>query len=344
MTSRQRLERAKQRQAADRPPWAVWRHFPEADFHTEATVEANLAFFRRFRPDLWKLTPRSSFCIRDYGATDVYQGDPLGRPKYLEPVIRHPDHWERLPRLAARSGYLGQQLDCIRGILECRDPDVPVVQTVFSPLAQAKNLCGGAQALACHWRENPRKLRSGLERITENTLAFIKELAGLQLDGVFYTIQDADISGGPDYFELCRDLDEAVLKKAPGWLNILHVHGAADDFSGFLTYPAAMIHGDESDFGRSFESLKNGTPPLLGGGISWPLHGFQSTREAAEAGRRCRERMAGSANWLMSPSCVLPVATPPEHIEAAFMQADYSAPATDFSASHRERSRKLRLS
>lgn len=322
MTSRQRLERAKQGQPADRPPWAVWRHFPDEDFNTEATVAANLAFFGRVRPDLWKLTPRSSFCVRDYGAADVFQGDPLGRAKYMGAVIRHPDHWERLPRLNAQAGYLGQQLDCIRGILARRDTEVPVVQTVFSPLTQAKNLCGGADAIARHWRENPGKLRTGLERIAENTIAFMKELAALHLDGVFYTIQDAGISGGPGYRELCRDLDETILSGAPGWLNILHVHGTTDDFSEFLSYPVAMIHGDEADFGRSFESLKQGTPPLLGGGIPWPVQGYQNTREAAEAGRRCRERMKGSANWLMSPSCVLPVATPAKHIEAAFSRPD----------------------
>ena len=43
---------------------------------------------------------------------------------------------------------------------------MPVLQTIFSPLAQAKNLAGG-ETLLVHMRQYPEAVLEGLQTITE---------------------------------------------------------------------------------------------------------------------------------------------------------------------------------
>jgi uroporphyrinogen decarboxylase len=61
---------------------------------------------------------------------------------------------------------------------------VPFVQTIFSPLSQAKNLIGGNNLLV-HLRQFPDALIEGLEIITESTIKFIDSIKRTGLAGIF---------------------------------------------------------------------------------------------------------------------------------------------------------------
>lgn len=65
MEKRERLQAAIQGDAVDRPPVALWRHFPVADQDPSAFAEAVIGFQRRFDFDFVKITPASSYCVRD---------------------------------------------------------------------------------------------------------------------------------------------------------------------------------------------------------------------------------------------------------------------------------------
>ena len=66
----------------DRPPVALWRHFPVDDQSSETLASATLFFQKSYDFDFVKITPASSFCLRDWGAEDVWEGNPEGTRRF----------------------------------------------------------------------------------------------------------------------------------------------------------------------------------------------------------------------------------------------------------------------
>ena len=154
ITHRQRLETCLSGEKPDRPPVALWRHFPVDDQTPEGLAEATLNFQKLYQFDFVKVTPASSFCVKDWGSQDEWTGDPEGTRDYTHRVIQQPEDWTRLQALDPARGHLGDQLKCLE-ILEAElGPNTPIIQTIFSPMAQAKNLVGGDELLV-HIRRYP---------------------------------------------------------------------------------------------------------------------------------------------------------------------------------------------
>ena len=99
MTKRQRLEAAFCGEAVDRPPVALWRHWPGDDQRAEDLARAQVAFQQRYDFDFIKVTPSSSYCVQDWGVQDVYLGNNEGTREYTRWVIQEPDDWRRLAPL-----------------------------------------------------------------------------------------------------------------------------------------------------------------------------------------------------------------------------------------------------
>ena len=66
LTARERLQACiKNDPALDRSPVALWRHFPVDDQRPETLAAATLDFQHHYNFDLVKVTPASSFAIKD---------------------------------------------------------------------------------------------------------------------------------------------------------------------------------------------------------------------------------------------------------------------------------------
>src|ERR1700690_3669392 len=115
-THRERIQACLAGEMPDQTPVALWRHFPVDDQSPETLVAAQIAFQRAYDFDLVKVTPASSFCLRDWGAEDEWRGDPEGTRQYTKHVIFQPQDWERLPVLDPTAPHLAGQLACLRQI------------------------------------------------------------------------------------------------------------------------------------------------------------------------------------------------------------------------------------
>ncbi len=204
MNKRERLEAAMAGQSVDRVPVALWRHFPGDDQDPASLAAATIAFQRRWDFDFVKVTPASSFQIKDWGAQDEWQGNIEGTRHYTRRPIERPGDWRKLKAQDARSGALGEQLKCLKMIVEAL-PEAPVIQTVFSPLAQMKNL--GGERLLIDLRQNTADFKAALEVITQSTLAFVREIAATGAAGIFYAVQYATSSllSEAEFAEFGRD-------------------------------------------------------------------------------------------------------------------------------------------
>ncbi len=226
MIKRDRLQAAISGDAAvDRIPVSLWRHFPVDDQHPNDLAAATIEFQNLYDFDFVKVTPSSSFCLRDWGATDEWRGDPEGTRDYTRRVIAQPADWQQLKPLDPRQGALGAQLHALTLIRAGLPKDVPVIQTIFSPVSQARNLVG-ADKFSSQARQYKTEVKSALAVITESCLRFVDEVKKIGVDGIFYAVQFAStqIFSEAEYRELGEPYDRKILEVTRDlWLNVLHL-------------------------------------------------------------------------------------------------------------------------
>jgi uroporphyrinogen decarboxylase len=226
-THRERLQACIKGKVTDRPPVALWRHFPVDDQAPETLAAAVLNFQSTYEFDLVKVTPASSFCVKDWGVEDEWTGDPEGTRKYTRRAINGPSDWEKLPVLEPTAPHLAGQLACLRLIRQKLSEDTPVIQTIFSPLAQAKNLAGN-ETLISHLRLYPEAVMKGLKTIATSSERFVEAALKTGIDGIFYAIQhaQANLLAREEYETFGLPYDLQIMGPAESsWCNLLHLHG-----------------------------------------------------------------------------------------------------------------------
>jgi uroporphyrinogen decarboxylase len=233
----------------------LWRHFPVDDQRPEELANAILDFQKNYDFDLVKVTPASSYCIKDWGAEDEWHGNTEGTRDYSYRVVNAPEDWLKLRLLDPYEGSLGNQLTCLRMVCDELGPDVPVLQTIFNPLAQAKNLVGG-QKLLVHLRQYPDAVREGLEIIAESTFRFIEACCQTGMSGIFYAVQHGSyqLLSRDEYDRFGRDYDLRLLDTvSQKWLNI-HLHGKIS-CSKLRDYPVRVINPRSHTFPNRWVDL-----------------------------------------------------------------------------------------
>lgn len=319
LTHRKRLEDCLASKKPDKTPFALWRHFPVDDQTPDGLAAATAAFQRAWDFDLIKVTPTSSFCIKDWGVEDRWTGNPEGTRDYTRRAIQHPEDWARLPILSPTQGQLGQQIDCLRLLTKAFAPDTPVIQTIFSPMSQAKNLIGPS-ALLVAMRRDPDALHEGLRRITETTIRFLEEAIKTGIDGVFYAVQHGQyglLSTG-EFETFCRQYDLQVLEAARGlWLNLLHLHGEAVMFDQVLDYPVSIMNWHDRQTPPNLSEAQKRFKGIVCGGLrQWETMVLGTPEQVrAEAGEAIQS--TGGVRFMLGTGCVLPTTAPYGNIQAA---------------------------
>jgi uroporphyrinogen decarboxylase len=297
----------------------LWRHFPVDDQTPGGLAAATAHFQRTYDFDLIKVTPTSSFCIKDWGVEDRWNGNPEGTRDYTKRAIQRPEDWSKLKALSPTKGYLGEQLECLQLLVREFRPGTPVIQTIFSPMSQAKNMVG-PEALMVHMRRNPEALRDGLHVIAETTIRFIEETLKIGIDGVFYAVQHAQFGllSEDEFDTFCRNYDLPVLEPVRDlWLNMLHLHGGAVMFNAALDYPSAVINWHDRETQPSlYEAQQRFNGAVCGGLRQWDTM-VLGTPEQVRAEALDAIRATGGKRFILGTGCVLPTTAPYGNIRAA---------------------------
>jgi uroporphyrinogen decarboxylase len=306
-------------QALDRSPVALWRHFPVDDQTPESLAAASAAFQTSYDFDLVKVTPTSSFCIKDWGVDDRWTGNPEGTRDYIRRVIHHADDWARLRPLDPTRGQLGAQLTCLNLLLAELAGHVPVIQTIFSPMSQAKNLAG-PEELLIYMRRDPEALHAGLRMITATTIRFLEETIKTGIDGVFFAVQHGQygLLSGDEFAEFCRPYDLQVLEVVRGlWLNLLHLHGEAVMFDQVLDYPVAIINWHDRQTSPTLAEAQARFPGVVCGGLRQWETMVLGTPDQTRAEALDAIQQTGGKRFILGTGCVLPTTAPRGNILAA---------------------------
>lgn len=319
MNSRQRMESLIRKEPVDQIPVALWRHFPVDDQTPELLAAATLNFQRTFNFDFIKVSPASSFCLKDWGAQDEWHNNTEGTRDYLAPVIKNPDDWKSLTILDPKKGFLSRQLDCLKMIRDSIGQTTPIIQTIFSPLSQAKNLAGKGN-LNYYIRAFPDALKAGLEIITETTSAFIEECVKLGIDGVFYAVQHAsyDILNTSEFEEFGKTYDRKLFPLVNQfWMNVVHVHGKNIMYEAVADYPMQIFNWHDRDTYPSLAKGQNIFNKIVCGGL-----GRIDTMLLGDAGQVKAEiddafNQTGGKQFVLGTGCVLPQTVPYGNIKTA---------------------------
>jgi len=327
MTHRQRLEACIAGEKLDRPPVALWRHFPEDDQNPVRLAAASLAFQQNYDFDFLKVTPASSFSTKGWGIQDVWKGNTEGTREYTRRVIQHPGDWLKLKVLDPTQGSLGRQLQCLTLINDAINPQTPFIQTVFSPLSQAKYLVGQEQLLV-HLRRYPDAVHAGLQTITETTRRFVELALNTGIAGIFYAVQFAQygLLSEVEYAAFGRVYDLQVLENArDAWLNVLHLHGMDVMFDQFTDYPVQVINWHDRETKPSLTEAKTRFPGVLCGGLrQWDTMVVGSpddvTAEACDA-----VNATSGQRFILGTGCVSHIITPHGNLLAALKAVENCA-------------------
>ena len=319
MNHRERMEKCLAGEMADRPPVALWRHFPVDDQDPGRLAAATANFQRIYDYDFVKVTPASSFCVRDWGVQDEWRGAHEGTREYTQRVVHTPEDWGKLSPLDPKAGALGDQLQCLKMLVDDLGEDVPTIQTIFSPLAQAKNLAG-QETLLVHMRKYPEALHQGLKTITESITRFIEAARETGIAGIFYAVQHAQLQlfSEQEIRDFSRRYDLAILEQKGGlWLNVLHLHGANVMFDQFLDYPIEIVNWHDRETWPSLIEAKGRHPGVLCGGLRrWETMVLGSPQEVKEEALDALHA-TGGVRFVLGTGCVTPTTAPHGNLLAA---------------------------
>lgn len=318
MEKRERLEATIAGDVVDRVAVSAWRHQPVDDQSAKAFAEATLAFQREFDFDFVKVTPESSYCVKQWGLDDIWRGHPHGTRDILRRPIREAPDWNHLVSHDPHSGQMAEILMSLGLIGAELGDSTPFIQTIFSPLAQAVKMAG-PEVLMVHLRREPDIMRSALQVITDQTLQFIEAARGTGISGIFFAMQCASYAylSEAEYREFGQPYDLQILGATRDlWLNVLHLHGDGIMFSVVSEYPAAILNWHD-----------RATPPSLSDGLrEWRgavcggvrqeetlVHGTPDDirAEALDAIDATRGR-----RFVLGTGCVAPIVTPYGNLRA----------------------------
>lgn len=307
-THREQIQAALKGEIIDRPPVALWRHFPVDDQSPEALATAHLQYQQNYDFDLIKVTPASSFCLKDWGVEDEWVGDTEGTRRYTKRVIQNPGDWEALPVLEPSSHHLAEQLESLRLIRAGLSPDTPLLQTIFSPLAQAKNLAGNDLLLE-HLRHHPSSVMKGLKTIAETTRLFIEAARATGIDGIFYAVQHAQkqLLSLEEYRVFGLLFDRETIEPAGDmWCNMLHLHGQQVHFELATELPFQIVNWHDRETPPSLADARQLFKGVACGGMR---QGTLVYRDADEVRQEAADaiRQTGGRNFLLGTGCVVPV-------------------------------------
>jgi uroporphyrinogen decarboxylase len=309
-------------QVADRPPVSAWRHFVDAENDATSLAEVTASFTRAWDWDWVKLNPRATYYAEAWGSTfDAHDYHDV-LPRQLRAAVERPSDLPAIGVLsAAANEALSEQLTAAR-LVRAALPDVPVTETVFSPLSVLLQLAGlplyaggviygstPTVTIAELLTADRSAVHHALHAIALTLADYVTALVspGVGLDGIFYAVTGTASPGLIDeatFRELSRPYDEIVLSAASGAHRILHTCGPTSNPEWFDDYPADAVHWDQHAAGNPDVDLALRAVPV--GGVAHTLFGAHDDATVGAQARAALARTRGRA-FLLAPACSVPI-------------------------------------
>ena len=229
----------------DRPPVGAWGHTYREEWSPEELAGITVERARRFGWDYVKFQPRASSFAEAFGSVYHPSGHRLRGPILIRPAVPNLEAWSSVA--VANRKALDDQVDSIRLVARELGPDVPVIQTVFSPVTVGGYLVGKSQSrVVRELRKHPDMVGPALERIAEALVDFTRRSVRAGAAGIFYAISGyAGRKVMPEdvYRDLVLPYDQGVLNALPAkaWFNAVHLCGSNLNFGLARDLPGQAV-------------------------------------------------------------------------------------------------------
>jgi uroporphyrinogen decarboxylase len=318
MTKRERIMAALAGKPVDRVPVAFWRHWPGDDQNAESLAAVTLRYQCQYDLDFIKFPVSSTYCVEDYGITHAYRGSIMGDREYLSRVIQKSDDWAGIAPLDINRGTYGWHLEALRRVIKEKDPEIPIIVTMFNPLAMAAYLAGDELFLA-HLRQYPSRVHPALDALTQTSVRFARACIEAGADGIFLSTRFAsyEVISVEEYRQFGRPADLAVLQSAAdGWFNVLHLHGQHPMFGELADYPIHAINWHDQTSGIDLAAGARLFPGALMGGVE--QLGLLQNGSPEEVSAQAHDAIAGmnGRRLIVSIGCTYPLGVPEANLMA----------------------------
>jgi len=294
------------------------------EHRADGTAEAMLAFQKEFDWDFMKINPRADYHIEDWGLRQRWSHHEFKKHTKSDFPIRTADDWLKLKPLPPTAPVLSEHLKVVSLIRKGSDRELPLLMTVFTPLAVAGRMVEDNQTLVEHIRTAPEKVEAALRAITETFVSFAAELRNAGADGLFFattqwassemlTWEEYERFGVPYDLEVVRAADSDAL-------NLLHVCSGNNYLRQLseLDYNASLYNWDSNDstnmpLEKAFDEIKNGA---LVGGVDendWLLR--STPNEVAKRIEQMKNETDPS-RLIIGPGCSIPPEVPLDNLRA----------------------------
>jgi uroporphyrinogen decarboxylase len=243
----------------------------------------------------------------------------------MQRVIHEPEDWTRLEPLSPTEGELGAQLACLRYIVQELGPETPVIQTIFSPLSQAKNLVG-PEKLLVHLRQYPDAVHAGLQTLAETAIRFTEEAFKTGITGIFYAIQHAQygLLSELEYQTFGKSYDLQCLQPAQdGWLNMVHLHGIDVMFNQVADLPIQILNWHDRETSPSLAEAHEQYSGVLCGGLRRIESMVLGRPETVTAEARDAIMATNGTRLILGTGCVTPITAPFGNLMAARQAVEF---------------------
>jgi uroporphyrinogen decarboxylase len=300
---------------------SFWGHF----YHRESTaadlVAATLEFHERYRWDWVKLNPRKHYHVEPWGVRYRYSGIPGIKPVLESWPVHRGEDWARVTARPHDEGALGEQIEAVRLLRRALPEDVPMVQTVFTPLAILGEMVNEPEDLQQHLESHPTLVRAALNAVTETFVKYVRAVIEAGADGIYLAAVDwasRDLLDPAEHRTWARPWDEALLRAAEGApFNVLHVCRRNNLLFELADYRVAAFSwaATEPTNPSLGEALKE-LPGAVMGGIAHEGSLQQLETAPVLAELESGFEQTGGRRWLAAPGCSIPPSTRPELLQA----------------------------
>lgn len=296
---------------ADRPPVGAWGHTYREEWSPEALAAITVERARQFGWDFVKFQPRASSFAEAFGSVYKPAGHRLKGPVLISAAVPDLDSWRNV-RLVNRKA-LDDQVESIAMVARELGDNVPVIQTVFSPITVGGYLVGKSSArVRRELRQHPELVRPALDRIAGALVEFSRHSVGAGAAGIFYAISgyaSRDAMAENVYRELLLPYDVSVLQQLPSesWFNVVHLCGSNLNFALARDMPVQVVSWSIHNQGNP--SLAEGRK-LCGravmGGLGQRASLLYGPPPEVEAEARRAVADTGGRGLLLAPGCSVP--------------------------------------
>jgi uroporphyrinogen decarboxylase len=218
-------------------------------------------------------------------------------------------------------GALGEQLEAVRLLRAELPVEVPILATVFTPLAILGELTEPPTLLRGHLASDPEPVARALENVTRVFERYVAALMLAGADGLFLATVDWGCRAfvtPADLRRWSRPYDLRLLAAAgPSAFHTLQVWKGDNLLFEFADYPVGAFSWDAHAPGNpSLAEALERLPGAVMGGIAHEgaLQAPDPAPALAQYGRALEE--TGGRRWLAAPGCSIPPTTPEGNLAA----------------------------